>query len=257
VVLRRGLRLARLLADRVGLAGLLRGRGGGGGLVGRARADGERVDWSRTRAYWIEMYSKGGGIALNVRGRQPFGIVEPGAEYERLRDEIMRELVALRDPATGGPAVAEVFRREEVYSGPHVERAPDIVFLNAPAYRTNTRPDSTFDAMPPAVMRRRSGDHLPEGLLTLRGPGVFRAGTAVQGARVEVVAPTMLHALALPVPEDVDGRVLEEAFEPDFLRANPVRRGAAVGAATAPSSEYSAEEEAGIRESLRDLGYIE
>ena len=82
------------------------------------------IDWSRTVGYSGSRTSE--GIYINVKGREPHGIVEPGQEYEDVRTRIMAELVSLVDTATGQPAVSGVYRREELYSGEYLSRMPDI-----------------------------------------------------------------------------------------------------------------------------------
>src|SRR6185436_5303195 len=64
---------------------------------------------------------------INVRGREPQGIVEPGEPYQELRDRIIRELGSWKDPETGDPVVLRVHKCEELYSGPYVDRFPDLV----------------------------------------------------------------------------------------------------------------------------------
>src|SRR5206468_3541662 len=84
------------------------------------------VDWKRTRAYQVA--EAGRGVNLHVRGREPLGMIPPsGPEYERLRDEIIARLRALRDPKTGETVVDQVWKKEEVYSGPYLGDAPDIL----------------------------------------------------------------------------------------------------------------------------------
>lgn len=61
----------------------------------------------------------------------------------------------------------------------------------------------------------------PDGVLLLRGQGV-RAETLVTGAQAVDVVPTLLYGLGLPVARDLDGRVLTEVFDRDFLEANPL-----------------------------------
>jgi predicted AlkP superfamily phosphohydrolase/phosphomutase len=85
------------------------------------------VDWSRTKAYSIG--STAGQIYINLMGREPMGTVEAGREYEGVREAIIRELRALVDDETGKPVVKEIYRKEEIYSGPHLKEAPDILFL--------------------------------------------------------------------------------------------------------------------------------
>jgi hypothetical protein len=98
--------------------------------------------------------------------------------------------------------------------------------------------------------------HGPPGMLVLHGPGI-RAGE-LRGAGVLDVYPTLLHLLGIPVPDDADGRLLEEAFDPAFLAARPPRRvaswdGLPPPAPAAPVDPARRREEI---EKLRDLGYI-
>jgi predicted AlkP superfamily phosphohydrolase/phosphomutase len=69
------------------------------GVVHRARQIGLNiadVDWSRTRAYRFNMYHPAEGIEINLKGRQPQGVVEPGAEFESLVTDIVAALNPLR-----------------------------------------------------------------------------------------------------------------------------------------------------------------
>ena len=84
------------------------------------------VDWSRTRAYSRGNY---GQIYVNLRGREPAGSVEPGAEYNAVRNEVRDRLLEVVDPATGERLFDRVYFREELYEGPYVEEAPDIIFI--------------------------------------------------------------------------------------------------------------------------------
>ncbi|MFN3477142.1 MAG: alkaline phosphatase family protein, partial [Candidatus Methylomirabilales bacterium] len=82
-----------------------------------------QVDWGRTRAYSVGC----GKIYVNLRGREGQGIVEPGAEYEALRDELRARLKAWRDPKTGDPVVHHVYRAEEAHWGEYLAAAPDLI----------------------------------------------------------------------------------------------------------------------------------
>jgi predicted AlkP superfamily phosphohydrolase/phosphomutase len=67
-----------------------------------------------------------GAIRINLRGREPEGVVEPGAEYEAFRREIAAALTVLENPETGRPAVRWVARVEELYEGPRLRDMPDL-----------------------------------------------------------------------------------------------------------------------------------
>lgn len=217
------------------------------------------IDWGKTRAFRVPLQYPAEGIEINLRGRQPQGIVERGAEYEAVRSAILEALRELADPEDGRPLVREAYRREEVYSGPFLEEMPDIVLLTDPAYDGGAGVDRLITEVPPSFLARRSGDHLMEGVLILRGEGLVRRGQRVEGATITDLAPTILYALGCPIPRDMDGRVLTEALEPDLLARRPVVYGEPLGAGsgeTTAGHAYSDEDEAGIRKALEGLGYI-
>lgn len=224
--------------------------------LAQARARGAAIEWDRTVAYAVTTYHPAGGVMINLRNRQPHGGVRPGDEYERYRQEIVGGLRSLADPDTGQPLMEEVHLREAVYQGPHLEAAPDIVFLANPDYMLDERPGGLVSRMDRVTASLNRFVHRIDGIVGFSGRGVFRSQAEIRGAAIADVAPTLLHALDLPLPLDLDGRVLEEAFEPEFLRDYPIRREGLVGEAGG-GSEYTAEEEEGIRVALRDLGYVD
>jgi predicted AlkP superfamily phosphohydrolase/phosphomutase len=115
------------------------------------------VDWSRTRAYGLGFNS----LYLNLQGREKWGGVRP-ADREGLLSEIGRQLLQVRDPVTGEPAVTSVFRREEAYGDtPHAGIAPDLVIGYAKGTRVSN--ESALGAVPAEVFGDNgdwwSGDH--------------------------------------------------------------------------------------------------
>ena len=212
------------------------------------------VDWSGSRAYSFGRHL--GSIYINLKGREPQGIVEPGAEYEAVRDEIERMANDFRDPRTGRKLIGEVLRREEIYSGPYLDRAPDLIL------RPKEPSDIFFgladfghrDTVSPVY--RYSGMHRDYGMLILNGPGVRRGG-AIEGASIQDISPTVLHTMGLPVPGDMDGQVLGNAFEDEYMDSFPVEIGApSISTESATGSGYSEEGEKEIMERLEGLGYL-
>jgi predicted AlkP superfamily phosphohydrolase/phosphomutase len=217
------------------------------------------VEWSKTRAYAL---GAGGKIYLNVAGREPEGIVQPGVEYELLRNEMADALAAVEDPETGRRIVRRVWRREELYHGPFLDRAPDLVIEWAD-YRYWGRGRYDIWAAPVFEDRRTmdyselplTGTHRPDGIFVASGPGV-KVGAEIEGARIVDLTPTMLRILGLPVPEYMDGSVLESIFVEDAFES-------AVSLPTVqpisiPGSEftYTDEDSAAILQRLQDLGYL-
>jgi predicted AlkP superfamily phosphohydrolase/phosphomutase len=215
----------------------------------------EDVDWSRTVAF-----SKGnyGQIFLNVRGRDEHGIVEPGAEYERIMGQVTDKLRALIDPETHQPLIGPIWRREDLYNGPHIDEAPDIQFL--PGDMTN-KPLGTLDLTSNKFITPvygNSGDHRMHGIILGRGPEL-RRGAKVEGARIIDFAPTILHSFGVEIPPDMDGRVLEEFFTEQYLIENPVRVSKPTGLeydAPDKSPSMTEEESEEIKARLRGLGYL-
>ncbi|MDH4207861.1 MAG: alkaline phosphatase family protein, partial [Anaerolineae bacterium] len=212
------------------------------------------VDWPRTRAYSMGNY---GQIYVNLRGREPQGCVEPGPEYEALLEEVGERLSSLVDPETGKRVVERVFRPHEVYSGPFVNEAPDLLFVTSDM---EYKALGLSDFNSPRVLEPVygcTGNHRMDGLLALQGKGVIGEGLTIEGATIEDLAPTILHLLGVPVPRRMDGEVLQRAFSPDFSAAFPVEF-EQEEVVFEPSAErsYSPEEEEELARRLRGLGYV-
>src|SRR5262249_25646522 len=156
----------------------------------------------------------------NLRGRDPLGTVEPGAEAERVLSEIGDALRALRDD-DGAPVVADVTPAGAVYHGPHVGEAADLLFRMADERdlcwidgRGRDLRDARGPLPEPAARPEHSrGAPRRDGLLAALGPGVRRTSTVV-AADAEDLCPTVLHLLGLPLDPGIDGRVLGEMLAP-------------------------------------------
>lgn len=142
-----------------------------------------------------------GRVYLRVRGREKEGCVAPGAEYERLRDEIAAAALALCDPHDGAPIFQAAFRREELYHGPYLEQAADLILA----------PYDGYD--PKGSLYRETltskGDELV-GMHTYDDAMFYLGGTTIPQTRFSVVdiAPTILQLMGVPQPSGLDGRSL-------------------------------------------------
>jgi predicted AlkP superfamily phosphohydrolase/phosphomutase len=212
------------------------------------------VDWPRTRAYSMGNY---GQIFINLEGREPQGNVQPGQEYEDLLDELTGKLSRLVDPDTGKRIVERVFRPRDLYSGKFVDQAADLLYLTS-GMEYKALGLSDFNS--PRVLEPVygcTGNHRMEGVLALRGRGVVREGATIEGASIEDLAPTILHLSGVPLPVEMDGRVLEDALTADYRESHPVRFDEKEEALP-PSGErgYSPDEEEELSRRLRGLGYV-
>jgi predicted AlkP superfamily phosphohydrolase/phosphomutase len=215
------------------------------GLHGRVSLP-QSVNWQKTVAY-TSVRSTGEGISINRAGREVDGIVDP-ADYEATRDRIMEALAGFVDPETGKSPFAAVKRREDVFTGRHVDTAPDILLEPAPLYSLTHARSVIEDA------DWLSGDHRMEGVIAAAGPRVRPDAFAEQALLVDV-APTVLAALGVPASVKHDGQVLSSVVGDE----------ASVGAAAAVSPEQEGDADSGldaeealeVEEHLRGLGYLE
>lgn len=225
------------------------------------------IDWRYTQAYSEETpYFP--TIWLNVRGREPAGIVPPEA-YEEVRERIIQALSAWVDPETGQQVVKKVHKREEAYCGPCVEHFPDLIIEwhldNGYSYLFKTSRSVPGRGAPIAHMagkereKSKSGDHRDYGIFIASGKHV-QAQIELAGANIVDLAPTMLHLLDVPIPSDMDGKVLTQILQAGYLSSHPVRYTPAVDPEAAQANfppTYSEEEEESIKARLKGLGYLE
>ena len=224
------------------------------------------IDWSRTYAYSRENHP---AIFINLKGRESSGIVSAGREYEDVCKKIIKELGKIKCPETNGKVVGRVFRKEEVYSGEELYRAPDIIFewKNHSYVHRPSEPGTNN-----GFLRRLSQEELERSENLIRPSGIHRDhgilisfGKHIKNEKglpetsIMDLARTILYRSGIPVPSDMDGRVLFEFFEKDFADKNLIRQ-------TPVNSEiisenktvtYSGNESKSIEERLRGLGYID
>jgi predicted AlkP superfamily phosphohydrolase/phosphomutase len=240
----------RLLPESVGRA--VRGRLRRGRSVFKTDLD-QCVDWPQTRAFFASIPAQ--GIYINLK-RDGFGTVEPGAEYEALRQEIHDRLLTVRDPRSGQRIVDRVWFREELYHGPQTHLAPDLLFV-AQDYAYLGRELLGTRSTVETSMNWGNGFHRMNGILLAYGPHI-RRGVQVEGANMVDVAPTVLYDLGLPVPTNMDGRVLADILDPGYVAANPIQRQAPLALTEQATLEgYTEGEETEIASRLAGLGYIE
>ena len=208
-------------------------------------------------------YGTFGNIVLNVRGREAKGVVEPGDEYERVRDEIAARLARAARARRRARSWPHVHRRENLFHGPELDKVPDLLvefdryaWLGKGNLKTRGRL-----ALGPDRDRGRSehsyvGSHRHEGDRRPRRAGRGRRGAPLRRAR------RRRSDAALPPrrgdPDDLEGRVLFEALRPELLDERPPEYDD-----TAPAeyeserAELEDEGAAEVERRLRGLGYLE
>jgi len=158
------------------------------------------IDWARTRAVATGYH---GQVFLNVQGHRPAGVIAT-ADYDAERRNLRTLLEGLEDPRDGSPVVDRVWAREEIYSGPGLKDAPDLIVHLREGYsgESGIAGGGKIIAASPA---NHSSDHWNESFFLALGPGL-RPGEIE--ARLEDIAPTVLRALGVDPAPDHDGKVL-------------------------------------------------
>jgi len=209
------------------------------------------IDWSQTRAAATGFLCA--QLHINLRGRQPDGIVE-ASDYEALRERLVTEFSAVVNPQTGKPHYAKIYRREELYHGPLLDSMPDLVCLPADLRTADAGMDFRARELF-ATDSAISGTHRVEGIFVMQGPGV-RRGAHIPPVRIYDFAPTILYRMGIPVPDDMDGQVIQAALEEEALSRSPVVLARVEAGRTEHEMGYSEEDELAVKERLRDLGYL-
>ena len=194
---------------------------------------------------------------INVAGRQPQGCVPAGEEYERIRTRILEEVRKLRHPGTGEPVVLEAYRREELYHGERLETAPDLILVTQDCYKGGTGMGELVSDVPIDVLSHLSGVHRMDGIILAQGPHVRRKAQIEQAGIIDV-APTILYALGMPIPSDMDGKPLTTIFEKEYIHetAATYTDERLVEDVASDEYAYSEQEEESVRLKLEALGYL-
>ena len=193
------------------------------------------MDWSRSRAV-------AGNFPLvnawvNLRGRDPEGIVEPGEEYEEVQSQIIDLLYSIEHDKHRPRPVALALRKEEAeFLGQWGGRVGDVVlYWNSPyaeAGISGILPDTFHPDFQPDYYPFRpfadcpQAEHDPylpwatyrglsnSAVLIMAGPGVKKGYRRPRAVNLVDVAPTVSHLTGLPLPRDCEGKIVVDATEP-------------------------------------------
>jgi predicted AlkP superfamily phosphohydrolase/phosphomutase len=221
-------------------------------LDGHAGPD-DLIDWSRTVAFALTASSNAIWIRRKRNGATQ-GIADN--DYARFRQRLIDGLTTLTDPATGARVVERVMTREEAFPGAAVDDAPDLTLvLRDHSFLSVLRTDG--------VLKRRNlpyGTHHPDGVFMAAGPSI-RRGAELAAFPIVDITPTLLHALGLPLPLDLDGAPMADAFESSWLAAHSIRyeegKTTLQPASLAAPASLGTEGDEEILRRVKALGYLE
>jgi len=213
------------------------------------------IDWGKTKAYSFGYY---GQVFINLKGREPAGIVESGEEYELLRDEIARRMQTIVDPEDNLPVVDRVYKKEELYNGRFLEDAPDLLAIMRDLTYI-TRKGYEFAAQRGVLFKKpytaETGSHRLEGILIAAGPDIVKQESLVT-KDIQDLAPTLLYLQQCPIPNYMDGRLVSEIITPKFKEQNLIRYVERPLDFRDNLGHWDDDKEAEVVERLKKLGYL-
>jgi predicted AlkP superfamily phosphohydrolase/phosphomutase len=161
--------------------------------------------WSQMKAFALPTFAVEGFVRINLKGREPGGIVEPDC-YHQVCDEITQHLYDLKDARSGKPIIKKVVRTREnpLDQDPGLPNA-DLVVVMADC-PSDVVDSPAFGRIGP-VPYHRTGGHPPQGFLIAKGPGIAPGSQLPEGHIVDL-PPTILKLMGVPIPEYCEGKPL-------------------------------------------------
>jgi predicted AlkP superfamily phosphohydrolase/phosphomutase len=160
-----------------------------------------------------------GGVRVNLAGREPNGTVRSGADFDAMCAALERDLNAFVNMDTGKPVIRRVLRTRALYRGPFIDHLPDLMLEwnhDAPIARVFSPRTGEIAGR---YTKSRTGDHSPEGIFFVAGPGVV-PGRLGRDVSIVDFGPTLAQRLGVRL-EDVDGRSIADAVFADGAGAPP------------------------------------
>ncbi len=214
----------------------------------RLNVDYTNIDWPHTRVF---VRSGLGPMYLHTVKRYPQGQITEDS-YDEWCEQVREACLTLKDPE-GRPLFRRVWQCHELYPGAREADDPPDLVLEPARWSDYLIPGYPADPLVrPIPQEKEYGTHTPEGVVVLAGPYV-QAGATIQDARLTDVVPTVLACLGLPVPQDVQGRVWQEAFERPLT---VTYEAAEASMRDTEEGELSASERRELWQRLADLGYL-
>ena len=171
------------------------------GLLFYKEGEGHAIDWSRTKA----VCQRSVYVYVNVKGRDPEGIVEPGEEYAKVQEQVIKALYEYVEPRTGLHPIALALRKEDArILGLYGDRVGDVVFAFRPEFYLEHGPHLTTT---------RFGEGDLRTLFIMKGPGVKQGAEIQRNVWLTDIVPTICRLAELPVPAQAEGAVIYQALE--------------------------------------------
>jgi predicted AlkP superfamily phosphohydrolase/phosphomutase len=164
-------------------------------------------NWVGARAFAVPNNDAVGTIRLAVRGRDKYGVLAPGAEYQQVRADIAAALYEMKDPVSGRRVVKRVSFIHEIFHGPFLDNLPDLTVLWDQSFAWSALQSPRLGTLRLRWQDSRTGGHSIRGFVLAQGPGIAR-GAELFGHSIYDIAPTVLATAGVSAPPDLDGQVL-------------------------------------------------
>lgn len=155
----------------------------------------DKIDWKKTKALVI-----GEGLLY----------INANEDYEKIKEQLIYEIESIKDPKTN-EKIAYAKKPEEIYGNKRSDKSPDLIIVPREGYLINDHLSINGNIWNFST-ERWSAFHKLHGIFLAKGPGI-KKGAKIDGAKIYDLAPTILHIFGMPIPKDMDGRVLKEIFE--------------------------------------------
>jgi predicted AlkP superfamily phosphohydrolase/phosphomutase len=163
------------------------------------------VDWEQTTAWGAGGYYA--RISLNIQGREPNGLI-PKADYDKVRDELAAAIETIPDH-NGNALNTTCFRPEVVYQD--VRNIPPDLIIYLGDLHWRSVGSFGFDSI--YTFENDIGpddaNHAQEGMIIYYDPKQNLGGQRLNGAQLMDFAPTVLHLVRQPIPEDIQGKAIQ------------------------------------------------
>jgi predicted AlkP superfamily phosphohydrolase/phosphomutase len=171
------------------------------------------IKWDNTKAY----FSGYNGININMKGREPLGIVTKN-NYDNVRNNLIRDLKKIKDTEAKQNVIKNIWKREELYHGKYINKLPDIII----EYKNTSEYESVLtynDSLIKKSLFYRTNNppsyssHTLNGIFLAYGPDICKLGKKISNIKIYDIAPTILYLFDLPIPKDIDGKVIKTIFD--------------------------------------------
>ena len=231
------------------------------GFVSRFFLNENDIDWSATKAYSIGHM---GQININMKGREPQGVVEPSAQ-DAVMNELITALTGIKDRDSSGrqvDAIKQVLKKGELFWGPYAKEAADL-YLKVSREEYHILGGATFISN--RLIERSYGNtatHRTDGIFIACGPAINKSQHLSKPPKIYELAANILYMLGIPIPGDFDGKVIEALFTPEFLSQNEIiyqdvrQEQSATYKAAQAKAGLTDDEIRAAKEMLKKLGYV-